>query len=65
MRPGFNKGHHYILNVIDVLSKYAWAIPLKSKSGSKTANVIAEIVRERCKMSEKFTNGYEERVLQR
>ncbi|CAL1671913.1 unnamed protein product [Lasius platythorax] len=27
-----NKGHNYILTVIDVLSKYAWAVPLKSKS---------------------------------
>ncbi|XP_020297547.1 uncharacterized protein LOC109862061 [Pseudomyrmex gracilis] len=32
MRPysRFNKGYHYILTVIDVLSKYAWAIPLKN-----------------------------------
>ncbi|XP_071580495.1 uncharacterized protein [Temnothorax nylanderi] len=28
-----NAGHNYILTVIDVLSKYAWAIPLKTKSG--------------------------------
>jgi len=27
----FNKGYHYILTVIDVLSKYAWAVLLKSK----------------------------------
>jgi len=27
----FNKGYHYILTVIDVLSKYAWAVPLKMK----------------------------------
>ncbi|KAG5318527.1 YMD3 protein, partial [Pseudoatta argentina] len=46
MRPysGFNRGHHYILTVIDVLSKYTWAVPLKG--GSETANAIAEIVRE-------------------
>ncbi|KAL6421131.1 hypothetical protein ACFW04_013949 [Cataglyphis niger] len=48
MRPysRFNRGHHYILTVIDVLSKYSWAIPLKSKGGSKTANAIAEIIRD-------------------
>ncbi|XP_011067888.1 PREDICTED: uncharacterized protein LOC105154225 [Acromyrmex echinatior] len=48
MRPysGFNRGHHYIFTVIDVFSKYAWAIPFKSKSGSKTADAIAEIVRK-------------------
>ncbi|XP_020298677.1 uncharacterized protein LOC109862918, partial [Pseudomyrmex gracilis] len=33
MRPysRFNSGYHYILTVIDVLSKYAWAIPLKKQ----------------------------------
>ncbi|KAG5316282.1 MOS1T transposase, partial [Pseudoatta argentina] len=46
MRPysSFNRGHHYILTVIDVLSKYAWALPLKSK-GSETADAIVEIIR--------------------
>ncbi|KYM94042.1 hypothetical protein ALC62_15346 [Cyphomyrmex costatus] len=34
MRPyaRLNKGCNYILTVIDVLSKYAWALPLKTKS---------------------------------
>ena len=47
MRPysSFNRGHHYILTVIDVLSKYAWAVPLKSKGGSETADAIVEIIR--------------------
>ncbi|XP_018058116.1 PREDICTED: uncharacterized protein LOC108693591 [Atta colombica] len=45
MRPysDFNRGHHYIL--IDVLSKYAWAVLLKSKDGSETTDAIAEIIR--------------------
>ena len=42
---GFNRGHYYILTVIDVLSKYAWAVPLKSKGGSETADAIVEIIR--------------------
>ena len=44
MRPysSFNRGHHYIFTVIDVLSKYAWAVPLKGKGGSETA--ITEII---------------------
>ena len=53
----FNRGH-YILTVIDVLSKYAWAISLKNKGESKTTNVIAKNSSE-WEMSEKFTNGYE------
>jgi len=42
----FNKGYHYILIIIDVLSKYAWAVPFKSKSVSETANAITEIIRK-------------------
>uniref|UniRef100_W5LXP4 Integrase catalytic domain-containing protein n=1 Tax=Lepisosteus oculatus TaxID=7918 RepID=W5LXP4_LEPOC len=29
----FNDGFCYILTCIDMLSKYAWAVPLKTKSG--------------------------------
>jgi len=42
----FNKGYYYILTVIDVLSKYAWAVPLRSKNGSETASTIAKIIRK-------------------
>ncbi|XP_067216936.1 uncharacterized protein [Linepithema humile] len=39
MRPysRSNGGYNYILTVIDVLSKYAWAVPLKTKGGIKTS----------------------------
>ena len=30
----WNKGHRYILTVVDVLSKYSWAIPIKNKTGA-------------------------------
>ena len=30
----WNKGHRYILTVVDVFSKYAWAIPIKNKTGA-------------------------------
>ncbi|XP_039314183.1 uncharacterized protein LOC113005768 [Solenopsis invicta] len=45
MRPymRFNRGYHYILTVIDVLSKYAWAVPLKAKSGNEVANAINDM----------------------
>jgi hypothetical protein len=39
-----NKGYKYILTAIDVLSKYAWAIPLKDKSARSTVNAIKEII---------------------
>jgi len=62
VHSGFNRGHHYILTVIDVLSKYAWAVPLKSKNGSKTVVAIVEIIRA-SGMSEKFKNGYGKEIL--
>ena len=48
MRPyvRFNKGYNYILTVIDVLSKYAWALRLKSKNGSDVAAALSKIFRE-------------------
>ena len=27
-----NKGYNYLLNIIDIFSKYAWSIPLKTKT---------------------------------
>ena len=29
----FNKGFRFLLCVIDILSKYAWVVPLKDKKG--------------------------------
>lgn len=75
MRPysSFNRGHHYILTVIDALSKYAWVVPLKSKGGSETANAIAEIIRAsgRCPenlqtdMGKEFYNADVQKLLKR
>lgn len=39
-----NKGYRYMLNVIDVFSKYAWSIPLKDKRGETTAEAFKQIV---------------------
>jgi len=48
MRPytRLNRGYHYILTVIDVLSKYAWPVPLKTKNGNEVANAITKIIRD-------------------
>ena len=56
-----NNGHNYILTVIDVLSKYAWAIPLKSKSASETTAAFSKIFREdaRCPKNLQTDNGKE------
>jgi hypothetical protein len=75
MRPysSFNRGYHYILTVIDTFTKFAWAVPLKSKSGRETADVIAEIIRksERCPsnlqtdMGKEFYNVDVQKVLKK
>ncbi|MEL6930966.1 MAG: DDE-type integrase/transposase/recombinase, partial [Cyanobacteria bacterium J06600_6] len=39
----FNQGYRYILTVIDLFSRYAWARPLKSKRGDEVAKAFKEI----------------------
>jgi len=41
-----NKGFRYMLNVIDVFSKFAWSIPLKDKTGKVTLDGFKQIVKE-------------------
>ena len=38
-----NKGYQYILVVLDVFSRYAWARPLKNKTGIEVAKAFADI----------------------
>ena len=37
----WNQGHRSILTVVDMLSKYAWTVPLKKKNKAATAIVKA------------------------
>jgi hypothetical protein len=41
-----NKGFRYMLNVIDVFSKYAWSIPLKDKRGLTVVDAFKQIVKQ-------------------
>ena len=41
-----NKGYNYILTVIDVLSRYAWAIPLKNKKAGTVLDAMTKIITE-------------------
>ena len=38
-----NKGFKYILMIIDVFSKYGWAIPLKTKTGSEVMKAFRDL----------------------
>ena len=38
-----NDGNRFLLTVIDVLSRYAWAVPIKDKRGETVINALREI----------------------
>ena len=40
----YNKGYRFLLCVIDILSKYAWVIPVKDKKGISIANGFQKIL---------------------
>lgn len=42
-----NRGHKFILTVIDIFSRYAWARPLKNKSGKEVAAAFKDIFKEK------------------
>ena len=42
----FNKGFRFLLWVIDIYRKYAWAIPLKDKNGIKITNAFQKNLKE-------------------
>jgi len=41
-----NNGYKYMLNVIDIFSKYAWSIPMKNKTGITTLGAFRKIAKE-------------------
>lgn len=43
----YNDGVNYILTVIDMFSKYAWAIPIQRKTGEEVSNAFKLIFKER------------------
>ncbi|XP_018313460.1 uncharacterized protein [Mycetomoellerius zeteki] len=46
MRPykRYNRGYHYILTVIDVLSKHAWAYHSKPRAGTRWIDMLPRLV---------------------
>jgi len=37
-----NKGYKYMLNIIDVFSKYAWSFPIKDKRGKTVLDAFKQ-----------------------
>lgn len=40
----YNEGYKYLLNCIDIFSKYAWSIPVKTKSGESITNAFQSLL---------------------
>ena len=67
-----NKGYRYILIVLDTFSRYAWARPLKHKTGVEVANAFKDIFQKSgrkckklfCDRGTEFYNANLRRVLQ-
>jgi hypothetical protein len=38
-----NDGYNYLMTIIDVFSRYAWVIPLKTKQGTEVANALERL----------------------
>ena len=58
-----NEGYRYLLTCIDVLSKYAWVVPIKDKTGKTLVQAFSSILEEgrktnrlQCDKGTEFTN---------
>ena len=67
-----NNGYRYILTVIDLFSRYAWAKPIKDKTGKEVKHAFQEILAlgrkcERLQTDEgrEFDNRHVQRLLNR
>ena len=43
---GFNRMTKFLLNVIDIHSRYAWSVPINNKQASTVAPIISEILKQ-------------------
>ena len=50
----FNKGFKFLLCVIDILSKYAWVVPLKDKKSISIVNAFQKILNDSARKPNKI-----------
>ena len=50
----YNKNYKFIFTIIDNHTKYAWAIPLKDKSGKSTTNALKNLIEKEKRKPEKI-----------
>ncbi|XP_068684361.1 uncharacterized protein [Montipora foliosa] len=68
----WNGGHRNLLTVIDVLSKYAWVVPVKNKTGTAVTQAFENVLRQGRKpqrlqtdLGKEFYNAPFRRMLER
>lgn len=54
-----NKGYRYLLTVIDAFSKFAWAVPVKNKSGPEVTQAIEQVLVKQSPTHLQTDNGKE------
>lgn len=54
-----NSGYRYLLTVIDTFAKFAWALPVKTKSGLEVANAMEKILIKQSPKHLQTDNGKE------
>jgi transposase InsO family protein len=45
--PKYNDKYKYLLNIIDVFSRYAWSVPLKDKTGASVTTALKYLFKHR------------------
>jgi transposase InsO family protein len=43
----FNSGYKYLLNVIDIFSRFVWSVPLQDKTGKSVVAALANLFKDR------------------
>ena len=68
----WNGGHRYLLTVFNVLSKYAWVVPVKNKTGTAVTQAFEKVLRQGRKpqrlqtdLGKEFYNALFHRMLER
>lgn len=50
----FNKGIKYLLTIIDIFSKFAWAVPVKDKTGASVTKAFENVMKNSKRKPEKL-----------
>lgn len=67
----YNSGFKYIMTMIDIFSRYLWAVPLKNKSGPVVAKALDRLFRKQKPLrvhtdkGREFKNGHVQRIMKK